>query len=53
MKRKPTETELNPSPPGYQPKRGVIVMMDTEAEQAATFERLKALGFQRLRVVTA
>lgn len=37
----------------YTPKRGVIVIVDSEAEQQATFERLKGLGFARLRVVTA
>jgi hypothetical protein len=53
MTRRPTDTEVNPSPPPYRPKRGVIVLVETEAEQAATFDRLKGLGFARLRVVTA
>jgi hypothetical protein len=40
-------------PKAYRPQRGVIVIVETEEEQAAAFDRLKALGFTRLRVVTA
>jgi hypothetical protein len=40
-------------PKSYKPQRGVIVIVETEAEQAAAFDQLKALGFARLRVVTA
>ena len=41
------------SPRAYHPKRGIIIMVDTEADQRATYEQLRALGFDRLRVVTA
>ena len=35
----------------YTPKFGVVVTCPNEAEQAATFERLKAAGF-KCKVVT-
>lgn len=44
-----SQTEQN----AYQPKRGIIVLVESEAEQAAAYEQLRSHGFKRLRVVTA
>lgn len=37
---------------GYKEQHAVIVRVDSEKEQKIVFEKLKALGFQKLKVVS-